>query len=111
MKPSEIKNKFAAACKTKTVISVQYHDVEKLINAALKNEKHKEDFELPCNEERGSGNGEDWEITIEKESEDSDTLEELSQGKWPMWSTRDFLTICCNRGLIPEGTYLIDISW
>lgn len=110
-KPSEIKKQFADSCRVKTIISVGYHDVEKLIDAVFKNENHKEGFELPCTEERGSGDGYDWEITIKKEPQDDDTLEQVKAGKWPMYCTRDLLAICCNRGLIAEGTYLIDISW
>lgn len=110
-RPSEIKKQFADACTVKTVIAVNYNDVEKLINATFKNEKHKEDFELPCTEERGSGDGYDWEITVKQEPQDDDTLEKVNAGKWPMYCTQDLLAICCNRGLIPAGKYLIDISW
>jgi hypothetical protein len=110
-KPSEIKKQFADSCKTKTIIAVRYGDVEKLINAVFKNENHKSCFELPCTEERGSGDGYDWEINIRQEPQDDDVLEKVKAGKWPMYCTGDLLTICCNRGLIPAGNYLIDISW
>lgn len=114
MKPSEIKKQFSDKVRAKTVISCRYGDIEWLINQVFKNEKHKERYELPGTEERGSGDGEDWEVSIKKEvfgEYEKEDLSEVEQGEWPMYCTRILLTECCNRGIIPEGDYLIDISW
>ena len=114
MKPSEIKKEFAGCISTKTVISCEYSSIEWLINEVFKNENHKHRYELPCTEERGSGSGEDWELQIKKEKigeYDQRTIDEVKSGKWPQFCTNTLLTECCNRGIIPEGDYLIDISW
>lgn len=96
----------------KTVFSVDYNEIEALIDehygeAAGFNDS----YEIPCLEERG--NDEDWEVTIKKEVLDTYDQEHLTpdDGRYRQWSTRIFMTDLCNRDLIPDGTYLISISW
>lgn len=99
----------------KTVYSCTYRDIEALIDEHY-GEKcgFKEKFELPSLEERGSGSGEDWDISIRKEDIKDYRQEYLtpdSKGRYRQWSTRTFLTDLCNKDIIPAGSYLIDISW
>lgn len=111
MSPSEIKKQFALSLDSVTVIKVNYRSIERLFDQVFKT-THKEGFHLPCIEERG--NGEDWEVDVSKEVRDEYDLEELEEvksGSWPQFCTDTLLTECCNRGIIPEGNYLIDISW
>jgi hypothetical protein len=101
--------------KVKTVFSVDYKEIEALIDEHYGEKAgFKDSYELPCLEERGSGNGEDWEISVRKEviSEyDQEYLTPDEKGKYRQWSTRTFMTDLCNKDIIPPGTYLIDISW
>jgi len=111
-KPSEIKRWFLKSIKYRTVISIDYTNVEWLIDEVFKNENHIEGYNLPDLEERGSGHG--WEISVKKEKIEGYyliVLEQVKSGKWPPFYTKVLLNECCNRGLIPEGNYLIDINW
>jgi hypothetical protein len=106
---------FMSKVNTKTVYSVSYHYIEKLIN------KHygeaagfNDSFELAPLEERGSGSGDDWDISIKKEKisdYESEYITPDGKSRYRHYSTRAFLTDLCNKGIIPEGNYLIDISW
>lgn len=112
MKPSELKKEFAQILNTKTVFYVDYHKVEGMIDKVFKNERHKEFYHLPASEERGNdGNDQDWEVCVQPESADEDTLQEIFSGEWPMYRTPELLCEMCRRGLIPSGDYLISISW
>ncbi len=111
MKPSDLKKEFAEILKVKTVISVDYTKIEYMIDKVFRNERHKEGYELPCLEERGSGNGEEWEVGIVPAGLDHDTARDIHNGEWPHYSTRELLCEMCRRGLIPSGDYLISISW
>lgn len=99
----------------KTVYSVSYHEIEQLINENYGEAAgFKESFELPPTEERGSGDGEDWEVNIRKEElsgYDKEYITPDHKGRYRQWSTRMFMTDLCNRDIIPAGDYLIDISW
>lgn len=99
---------------TKVIYDVHYSEIEEIINEQFKTDKHKDSYELPCVEERGSGNGETWELNLKKEkmSEyDLKTIEEVMSGKWPNFCTVDLLQLLCNNDIVPEGCYMIDISW
>jgi len=109
LKPSELKKEFAKILNTKTVFKIDYRKIEYMIDAVFKNERHWCGYELPPLEERG--NDEDWEISVEPESADEDTLQGIFSGKWPHYRTRELLCEICRRGLIPSGDYLISISW
>ena len=98
----------------KTIIDASYHEIEKIINEQYRNDLHKERYELPPIEERGSGDGETWEVNIRQEpidAYDQKKLDDIKRGKWPQFCTRILLQDLCNAGLIPEGCYMIDISW
>lgn len=112
--PAKMDKQFSEECDVVRVIKVGYGSIEDLFDRVFKNENHKSGFELPPTEERGSGNGEDWEVCVEKRelSEyDKQDITAVESGKWPQYCTSNLLTECCNRGIIPEGDYLIDISW
>jgi len=105
---------FQSECEIRTIISVDYRSIESLIDRHFKTQEHKYGFELPCVEERGSGDGEDWEISISKEELSeyhSRYFKPDSNGNWCQFSTVTLLTELCNRDIIPAGNYLISISW
>lgn len=111
-----IDSEFEKDCKEVTVIKVDYTAIEHLIDRHFKNEKHKEGYELPCLEERGSGDGEDWEISICPEKIKRGDyyyshLTTIKSGKWPQFATRALLNHLCFQGVVRPGRYLIDISW
>jgi hypothetical protein len=112
MKPSEMKAEFAKLLGIKTVIDVSYGDVETIIDAVFKNERHEDGYELPCLEEMGSGDHAcSMDINVKPETLNEDVAMKIFQGKWPQYRTRSPLCELCRRGLIPAGNYLIDISW
>lgn len=99
---------------TKTVFSVDYHEIENLIDEHYGEEAgFKERFNIACIEEQG--NDTDLEIHVEKgecegESEEGGHLTPKN-GRYRNYSTQTFLNDLCDRGFIPEGDYLISISW
>jgi len=106
-------SEFEKECQEVTVIKVDYRSIESLIDRHFKNEKHEEGYELPCLEERGSGSGEDWEISIRPEEikEGHQDLVKIQNGEWPQFSTCDLLNHLCFQGVVKPGRYLINISW
>jgi hypothetical protein len=112
MKPSEMKANFAKLLGVKTVIDASYRDIENIIDAVFKNERHKGGYELPCYEEMGSSDHAcSMDIDIKPEKLEEDEATQIFQGKWPKYNTRSMLCEICRRGLIPAGNYLINISW
>jgi len=100
---------------TKTVFSASYRSVEQLIEKYYgKDQGFNGSFELPAIEERGSGDGEDWEISISKRklaSYEEEYITPDEKGRYRNGSTRGFLNDLCRKDIIPAGNYLIDISW
>lgn len=104
---------FCNDCKTKSIISVDYTAIEQLIDRHYGAKAgFKDSFELPCIEERG--NYQDWDVEIRKEEIDEYDLEYLTpndKGRYRNFSTLTLLTDLCNKGIIPDGDYLIEIFW
>lgn len=109
MKPSELKKQFAELLGVATHITVDYYDIEKIIDAVFKNERHTESYDLPDLEDLH--NDTDWSMSIIPGSAEEETLQKIFSGEWPKWSTRELLCEICRRGLIPSGEYLINVSW
>lgn len=109
MKPSELKKQFAELLGVATHITADYHDIEKIIDAVFKNERHEEGYELPCQEE--TCNDTSLTVSVYPEKLDDNDAQLIFSGKWPMFSTGDMLCEICRRGLIPSGEYLINVSW
>lgn len=103
----------------KTILYVDYRNIEKLINHYFRNEKHaakdkqysKCQYELPCMEERG--NDEDWNFTITGRETDfrKNKIQEVFDGNWPNFCTTDLLEYLAYQGKIPCGEYVVSISW
>jgi len=92
-----------------THITADYGDIEKIIDAVFKNERHEEGYELPCQEEMC--NDTEFTVSVYPEKLDDSDAQLIFSGGWPMFSTGDMLCEICRRGLIPSGDYLISISW
>jgi hypothetical protein len=100
---------------TKTVFSVTYREIQNLIDEHYGQAAgFKEEFNIACIEEQG--NDTDLEIHVEKGENDKEESEEggyltPKNGRYRNYSTQAFLNDLCDRGFIPEGDYLINISW
>lgn len=105
-----------------SVYKVEYHEIEDLINKHLKTDKHREvaenkysnnDYELPCYEELGNDTYMD--VDVEKGRIDDYDKKRVdrafAEGKWPHYSTRTLMNMLCDLDVIPEGEYVISISW
>jgi hypothetical protein len=92
----------------KTVIEVDYHDVDQVIT-----KEYGRDYECVAYEEWG--NYQDHSLNIKKEPLDEFELEDLerwkSGDKKARCSVYVFLTDLCNQGKIEEGEYLINVFW
>jgi len=99
---------------TKTVFTVDYHEIEKLIDEHYGEKAgFKERFNLACIEEQG--NDTDYNIFVEKgeidDEYDQEYLKPYNNGRYRNYSTQTFLNDLCDKDIIPEGDYLINISW
>lgn len=106
-----------------SVYKVGYREIENLINEHLKTDKHREveqakrygrnDYELPCYEEMG--NDVSMDVCVEKgkvDDYDKKTVDRaFAEGKWPHYSTSVLMNMLCDLDVIPEGEYIISISW
>ena len=109
MKPSELKKQFAELLGVQTHITADYGDIEKIIDAVFRNERHWGGYELACQEEMS--NDTQFTVSVYPAKLDHDDAQLIFSGKWPMFSTGDMLCEICRRGLIPSGEYLINVSW
>ena len=106
-----------------SVYRVDYDEIEGLINEYLKTDAHRAkegeskysrcDYELPCYEEKT--NDTSMEVCVEKgQVSDYDKRkvdEAFVVGKWPHYSTGTLMNMLCDMDIIPEGEYVISISW
>lgn len=108
-----IDEQFAQESEVRTVISVDYGSIENLIDRHFgKSAGFTECYELPCLEERGSGSGDDWEITVYADADiNMLDISPNQHGGYKQFRTRAFLNYLCFTGVIQPGRYLIDISW
>lgn len=123
MKPSEIKAQFKKKTEVKTTIHCDYNDIDWIINEVFHNEQHEAKYgqnlyEMLAYEETGTSQGPsnwNWESGCDDDYFDDERQEEflskVNSGKWPKYSTGKFLTILAQRGLIPEGEYIVNTSW
>ena len=95
-------------CKTKTVIEVDYNDLDEFIS-----EIYGVDYEIVSDEELNNYSMKSFDI----KKESLGAYDQRCFNNWKVDSNneqfmaRTILTDLCNRELIPEGEYLIDVSW
>lgn len=100
----------ASAFVPKVVISVDYNDVDELINSYFNSKERK--YECVAYEEWGNSESHDFELKKEKlDAHDKKLIEKAKQGKFEHFSTRVYLQHLVNEGILPEGEYLIEIFW
>lgn len=90
-----------------TVIPVSYHDWDTFVQ-----EVYGQDYEIVADQELS--NDSDFAITARKEPLDKWAIRDLTSfvaGGQNQWVTHKLVTDMCNRGLLPEGEYLISICW
>lgn len=103
----------------KTIMYVEYSEIDELINHYFRNEKHAAkdkqysrcEYSLTAMEERG--NDEDWNFTITGRETDfrKNKIQEVFDGNWPNFCTTDLLEYLAYHGKIPCGEYVVSISW
>lgn len=108
-----LKQKFVEQCKPIIVINVNYYDVDDLITNYFNPKKlGKKEYECAAYEEWC--NDEDHKITIQKrqlKSYELKAVKEARLGKWEHYRLAVYLTHLCNEDVIPEGNYLIRVSY
>lgn len=98
--------------KSETVLTTDYSVIERIIETHFDLEPNS--YELPCIEERGSGSGEFWEVSVGPrlpDKYDQKYIDAVKNKKPINYGTRAILCYLCFYGVIPSGNYMIDISW
>jgi len=88
---------------TATIIKVDYSEVEKAIN------EHYgfNDYSLASAEEISNGVSLEWDI----DGEVDDYAAKEVANRTESYYTRAYMNDLARQGIIPTGTYLIDVSW
>lgn len=96
--------------KIKSVITVDYSDLDDFLTERF---DLPEDYEFIAMEELGNDVVQAISVSKEKlnEYDQKDIDEFLITKKPPLYRTGDILRYLCNLGEIPEGEYLIEVSW
>lgn len=91
----------------KSVVKVDYHDVENLIR-----ETYGHDYEIMPMEEVGSSQyAATYDVDVDGEVEDEEGLQSLIDGKPEQWILRDIMNDMCRRNMIPKAEYIIGVNW
>lgn len=88
----------------KSVIEVDYYEIDRIISKAYSVEYELAQVEELMNDVTKS-------ISVDGRYIDDYVIKELEAGKVPMYSLSNALNDMFNKGLIPKGTYMINISW
>lgn len=93
-----------------SVITVNYADLDEFLTERF---DLPEDYEFVAMEESGNDAVHAIDVSKEKlnEYDQKDVDEFLITKKPPLYRTGDILRYLCNLGEIPEGKYLIEVSW
>ena len=96
--------------KLESVITVDYIDLDEFLTKRF---DLPEDYEFVAMEESGNDVSHTIDVSKEKlnEYDQKDIDEFLITKKPPLYRTGDILRYLCNIGEIPEGKYLIEVSW
>lgn len=94
--------------KAETVIRVDYGDLEKLIEELYGDHE----FQIACVEEASN----DTSLTFTVKKEPLDQWAQAAVDKWRrtgqgLYITSHLLQDMANNGHVPEGNYVVDISW
>lgn len=93
---------------TKSMHKVQYYDLEEFINKVYQ----VKDYSLVADEEGNNDTSMTYNVAKEEiDAYDMKKLNDFKEGRYVMYVTRTILIDLCNRDLIPEGEYVINISW
>lgn len=97
----------ALVCKTETVHSVDYNDLEIFI----REETGREDFEILSDLECSNDTALRYSITGEISEYDLQDFIAFRAGKPKQYMTRRIMECLCANGKLSSGTYVINISW
>ena len=97
-------------CETKTLISTDYKDIEKLIK-----EVYGVEYEILPMEEVGSSQyAATYSMTASKgelDEYDQEEIDSLIDGKPHQYILSAIMNDLCNKGHVPEGEYVIEVNW
>jgi len=92
----------------RTVFEVDYTDLEEFINEVY----DVDDYSIPASEEVGNDTTLSQEVEKEKPLNNEDKVTKFTGGNGnAQWILDDLMTDMCNRGLIEEGYYNINICY
>ena len=97
----------ALVCKTETVHSVDYNDLEIFI----REETGREDFEILADLECSNDKALRYSITGNVEEYDLQDFIAFREGGLKFCMTRKIMECLCANGKLSPGTYVINISW
>lgn len=93
--------------KKESVFRVAYHEFEALVNK----EYNKTDYSIVADEELSNDSSKSYSVEkMELSKYDKLDLEKFKKGHQPYMSNILFQDLC-NKGIIDEGEYIIDICW
>lgn len=99
--------------KTVTLIEVEYNDLDDQITKFLNEKgikwKHPKDARFECIAEEEWGNDESHALDVDGKVDDYDKKEILA-GELS-WKTAAILNWMASEGVVPKGTYKVDICW
>jgi hypothetical protein len=94
----------------KTVIEMEYGELEKLIEKTY----GFEEYSIPAEEEMGNYCSYTTELTKDEvlDGYDKEDLEKMKTSKKPMqWRTHLLMQDMCNNGILEPGDYVVKIFW
>ena len=96
--------------KMESIITVDYNDLDKFLTERF---DLPEDYEFIAMEESGNDAVHAIDVGNKKlnEYDQKDIDKFLATKEPPLYSTGNILCYLCNLGEIPEGKYLIEVSW
>jgi len=95
--------------KTKTIIEIDYHELEKLVKEKL---GYKE-YDFVAVEECGNSSSHEFDVSNEFEDAEYDEqdIAKWEKGEFVHYSNGTVLNQLCRKGYIPAGEYLVNVFW
>ena len=93
---------------TKTIIEIEYSELDKEIKKFLKSKKLSTNFDCVAEEEWS--NDSKYSFTVEKEKPEKYDMEKMKEGNYS-FKVRTILNWMCAEGVISASEYLITVFW
>lgn len=95
-----------------TIVTKQIHTVDSYDLDAFISEHYEREFEFVADQESGNDQGHAFNVKKDDlESWHTKDLATFREGGHPTFVAGTLLQDLCNRGFIPEGDYLVKVSW